>query len=486
MNLTRILFCLLVSIFSFTSIYGQASLMEEKLMLEKSIQEKTEKIVEKITGSKDMVVLTTVELEYEEPKNDQNRQSYVGAFRSEEDYLPGITYSYVPLDTYNIGRKNVIIKRITVLITLPDDTTEPIITRVKKETNELLGLNPVRGDVINVAKIIFSKKQKKLIDYFDDYSKHIYWLFLMGLLTLFLFGPLRHFFRTIVKAMELRIEADTRIRSTEGLMGGGAAAAAGLPFTGGPIELTLDRKRPQLTQGEQNPMKRFGFITDANIKNLIYLLGKESPETIAVVISYLSQHLASTVLTSLPPAVQAKVAMNLATAKILEPSEVDTIEKDIKTKIDYLLGGEENFLQLLDSVDRETQENILKTLESENPVLGAKLKSRLFFFEDIILLDRASVQKVIRECQRRQVSIAIALKHATDELRNKIMETLTEGARAMLSEQIELLGEIAEKRILEERKLVENVVKELEKNGDIIIDRTKKETSAGFDIVTRT
>lgn len=467
----------------FSSAYAATSLMEEKLLFEKAIQDRAEKIVEKITGSKEMVVLTTVELAYEETKKENERDAFAGARRAEEDYLPGITYSYVPFDTYSMGQQNVIIKRITVLITLPVEIQEALAERVRKETNELLGLNPLRGDSVQVTKIAFSRETKKLREYIEDYSRHLYWFFLMGLLTLFLFGPVRHFFKTVVKAMELKIEADTRIRGGAELAGAGVGGG-GNPF-GGSMELVLDRKRPQLKEGEQNPMKRFGFINDANLKNLIYLIKKEPAESIAVVISYLPQHMASLILTELAPATQAKVAMNLATVKILNPADVDLIEKDIKTKIDYLLGGEENFMQILDSVNRETQENILRTLETENPTLAVKLKSQLFFFEDLILLDKTSLLKVIRESQRRQISLALALKNSPEEIKTRVMDALTEGARAMLAEQIDLLGEVSDKRIQEERKMIEAAVKDLEKNGDIVIDRAKKEQGDGYDIVTR-
>lgn len=466
------------------SAFAATSLMEEKLLFEKAIQDRAEKIVEKITGSKEMVVLTTVELAYEETKKDGERDAFAGARRAEEDYLPGITYSYVPFDTYSMGQQNVIIKRITVLITLPVEIQEAMAERVRKETNELLGLNPLRGDSVQVTKIAFSRETKKIREYIEDYSRHLYWLFLMGLLTLFLFGPVRQFFKTVVKAVEIKIEADTRIRGGAELMGAGAGQG-GQPFGGGSMELVLDRKRPQLKEGDQTSMKRFGFINDANLKNLIYLIKKEPVEEIAVVISYLPQSMASQILTSLPPATQAKVAMNLATVKILNPSDVDAIEKNLKTKIDYLLGGEDNFMQILDSVDRETQENILKTLETENPTLAVKLKSQLFFFEDLVLLDKTSLLKVIRESQRRQISLALALKSTPEEIKVKIMDALTEGARAMLAEQIDLLGEVSEKRTQEERKMIETVVKELEKNGDIVIDRSKKDKGEGYDIVTR-
>jgi len=471
-----ILFVSLLVIFSQMSF--SATLMEEKLALEKSIQERCERLVEKIIGSRDMVVMANVEMEEVKPK-EMRRAAYPGAGLSEEEYLPGITYSYMPMDVYSLTSKDVNVKRISILITLDTGISDALSNRVQKEVAQLIGLNPVRGDTVQVQKIAFARENKNWKSYLLGFSSQIYWLITLLLLTLFLFGPLRHFFKTIVKAMELRIEADTRIRAAEGaglgLGTGHNPAAPGMPLMpGGPIELTLERRRPQLEKGDQSQMKRFGFINDENIKNLIYLIKQEDPTNIAVITSYLPAHLASQVLASLSPTIQAKVAINLSSAKLMEPALVDKIEQNIKAKIDYLLGGEDYFLNLLDQVDRDTQLNILTTLENENPDLAAKIRRSLFFFEDLILLDKNTLLRVIREVQKQGLSLALALKNASEDLKTMVMDSLTEGARAMLAEQIDLLGDVPEKRIQEEQQLIAKLVRNLEKNGEITIDRSQQ------------
>lgn len=451
------------------------SLIDQKLVLEKSIQERAERIIEKIIGSRDVVVLVNVELIKEEKSAKKTEKPvYSGMTTSDEEYLPGITYSYVPIKSESKGVEEIIISKIVVSVTVDKNVQPAIVERIRKEVNALLGLNPIRGDVVDVQKIEFAKKEVKWYESIISTAAYIYWTIGLILLAVFMFGPLRNFFRTVVRAMEMRIESDTRAKGYEDAMRGGpgGGAPAGLS---GPLELTLDRKRPQLGGGEEyRQARKFNFINRDNFKNLVYLLKNENPGKIAVISSYIQPEYASNLIGALSPELQSKVALSLTTPKIIDPEEVEKIEKELKQKIDYLVGGEEYFLGLLDTVDRAAQENILKSIEDTNPALSSKLRQSLFFFEDIIILDRPVLQRVIRELQRQGISLALAMKGASEDLKLRVMDTLTEGARAMLAEQIDLLGEVAEKRVVEEQKMISNIVKELEKNGDILIDRSKK------------
>ncbi|MFH2070587.1 MAG: FliG C-terminal domain-containing protein [Elusimicrobiota bacterium] len=449
------------------------SMMEQKLALESSIQERTERIVEKIIGSRETVVLVNVELATEKSKTE--RPLYPGMTGSQEEYLPGITYSYVPLDLEAAGYSNVTIKKINISITVDTKITTPVVDRIKKEITSLMGLNTLRGDVVDVQKIVFSSKKINWGEQLLNLFSNLYWIAVLGLIALFLFGPLRNFFKTIVKAMEIRIDADTKIRNYDDASRAGIGG--GNPFMpSGPIELTLDRKRPQLKKGEeeQMKMKKFGFIDANNLKNLIFLLKEEKPEKIAILTSYLSSEFTSQVINSLPPKKQAQVALTLTMPRIIDPQEVDELEKEMKQKIDYLVGGDDYFMNLLDQVDIETQENILQNLEGTNPALATKIRQVLFFFNDIVILDKQVLQKVIREIQKQGLSLALALKGAADGVKSKVMETLTEGARAMLAEQIDLLGDVTEKRAQDEQKQIAIIIKQLERAGEIIIDRGKK------------
>jgi flagellar motor switch protein FliG len=246
----------------------------------------------------------------------------------------------------------------------------------------------------------------------------------------------------------------------------------GLPA--GPLEITFERKRrAELPEKGGEMGKHFSFINENNLKNLIYLLKEETVQTIAIVISYLPPEFSSQVISSLDPETQARVAVELATVKLKSPEQVAEVEKRIKEKIDYIIGGEDYFLNLLDQVDPKTQENILYKLEQQNPELAAKLRRVVFTFQDIVILEKPALQRVIREAQREGVVLAIALKNASEEIKSAVMDVLSEGARAMLTEQMDLIGEIGEKRIEEEQKKIVRIVRALEKSGDIVVDHDK-------------
>jgi hypothetical protein len=447
-----------------------ASLMEEKLSLEKTVQEHCERIIEKIIGSRDMVVIVNVELESADSDNQSQGKPYIGAGLTQTEILPGITEGYVESGSTSKGLK---IKKIGILVTLDQGIADETSTRIKNELTSLLGLVPGRGDEISLQKIAFAKPKFTLKDSLSNYGLNIYWLVTLILVALFLFGPLRSFVQTIVKSLELKIDADTKIRNADqmGLMpNAGAAAAGGETFGYNPARVSASSNG----SGDELNSKRFSFISDDNIKSLVYLIKKDPPEKVAVVLNYLKAEQATKILALLPHMMQSSVAVHLSQAKLLNADDVDKIEAEIKAKIEYLSGGEEQVIELLDNSDRETQETILAALEKENSAMALRIRKSLFFFDDLAVLEKNTIQKVLRAAQRRGISLALALKNTTDAVRNAVAASLSEGAQSMLNEQIDLLGQVQEKRVLEEQRLMTKLVRELDKTGEIIIERVQK------------
>jgi len=287
-----------------------------------------------------------------------------------------------------------------------------------------------------------------------------------------------HFFKTIVKAVQLRIEADARLRATEKTEVSGQTSLlpglevpslpTGTPAAGGTMELTIGAKKEEKVQ-----RKHFDFVNKNNLKNLWYLVKNEPPSVIALILSFLPSDLVTDFMSMLDTKTQAKVALELASVKMPDPQEVKEIEESIKSRIDYCIGGEDYFLSLLDKADKEVQQDILQTLSMQDPELAERLRQKIFLFEDILFLDKTTLQKILREAQRRGISLAIMLKGASEEIKNKVMDCLTEGGRAMLAEQMDLLGEIGEKVIKDEQKKLVSVVRDLLNTGEISIDRSK-------------
>jgi len=217
-------------------------------------------------------------------------------------------------------------------------------------------------------------------------------------------------------------------------------------------------------------------VNKDNLKNLVYLVKKETAENIAIIINYIPPEFAAQVLSSLTAQAQDQVLKNLAEVKLLDPVQVKKVEGDFETKIAYLSGGEDYFLNLIEHSDIETHANIISALDQANPTIAERVRRELFFFEDINILEKVALQRLMREAQRRGYSMALALKKSTEEIKNKVMSIMTEDAKAMLKEQMELLGEIADKRINEEQRAIANLARELDKAGVIIIDRSKKQS----------
>jgi hypothetical protein len=490
-----------ISCFSLTYSFS----LQDKALLENSLQEQVKQIGEKILGHRNFVVLVNIEISTEAltslssspspaaakpataPSPSTRIPRFIGLESEEIEVLPGVKIRIpksreesVPAQPATVQENPTIIpftqiiKRIVVSIIVDRSVDPVLLNTLKKQLPGLLGLNTER-DIVEIKPTQFYKKsfQEQFLEFLYP---NIHWLLLILLLFTFLFGPLRHFFKTVVKAMELRIEADTRIRGMEkmelGGAGGGPGGAVGLPA--GPLEITFERKRrAELPEKGGEMGKHFSFINENNLKNLIYLLKEETVQTIAIVISYLPPEFSSQVISSLDPETQARVAVELATVKLKSPEQVAEVEKRIKEKIDYIIGGEDYFLNLLDQVDPKTQENILYKLEQQNPELAAKLRRVVFTFQDIVILEKPALQRVIREAQREGVVLAIALKNASEEIKSAVMDVLSEGARAMLTEQMDLIGEIGEKRIEEEQKKIVRIVRALEKSGDIVVDHDK-------------
>ncbi|MBN1824248.1 MAG: hypothetical protein JW803_08020 [Endomicrobiales bacterium] len=472
----RIKLGFLVLALCMTSVFA-ASLMEEKLNLEKTIQGNVERLVEKIIGSKEMVVLVNVELGEDSPAVAPGRKAfYSGMGMTEEEFLPGVTYTNVPFGGGATASKNVKIMRINVIITVDMKVSDALVARLKKDVQDFIGLDPLRGDAVNVQKIEFAKETFTLQEYIQtNWTKHIYWIIVIFVGTIFLFGPLRIFFDKVLKTMEMKINAETRIRGAEELgaanpVGGQITLTGGIPAVPMGGEGAGQVPSAKKAEGQE---QHFSFVRDENIKNLLYLIRKETPESVAVILNYVQPTVASEVLSSLAPQVQSQVIANLSEIKLLDPEAVSKLENQIKKNIDYLSGGEDYFLSIIDHSDRETQDNIIHTLDEKNPALAEKIRRAMFVFEDIAILEKTAMQRLIREAQRRGMSLALALKNAKDEVKNKVFDAITPEAKAMLTEQINLMGDIAERRVYEEQRNFATLARELEKAGVIVIDRSK-------------
>jgi flagellar motor switch protein FliG len=202
----------------------------------------------------------------------------------------------------------------------------------------------------------------------------------------------------------------------------------------------------------------------------------EHPQTIALILAYLHPEQAGLILSSLSPELQVDVARRVASLDRTTPEVLQEIESTLEQRLsafvmdDYTVaGGVESIVDILNMVDRATEKTILDSLEEEEPELAEEIRKRMFVFEDIILLDDRSIQKVLREVDSKD--LAMALKTASEEVASRIYKNMSKRAAEMLREDIEYMGPVRLRDIEETQQRIVATIRRLEDMGEIIIAR---------------
>ena len=137
---------------------------------------------------------------------------------------------------------------------------------------------------------------------------------------------------------------------------------------------------------------------------------------------------------------------------------------------DYtIIGGVDAIVEILNSVDRGTEKHIVESLEMEEPELADEIRRKMFVFEDILLLDDRTVQRVLRDVENSDLSIA--LKSANEDVKNLIFNNLSKRLATMIQEDMEFMGPVRMKDVEEAQQKIVNVIRKLEDAGEIVIAR---------------
>jgi len=223
-------------------------------------------------------------------------------------------------------------------------------------------------------------------------------------------------------------------------------------------------------------VRPFDAIRKIDPSQLLNFIQGEHPQTIAMVLAYLQSAQAAQILSALPPDIQADVSRRIAEMDRTSPDIIKAVEGILEQKLSSVVsdefastGGIDSIVNILNSVDRGTEKNIIDQLEEEEPELAAEIRKRMFVFEDIMLLDDRAVQLVMRQVDTHDV--ALALKTASEEVAEKIFRNMSKRAGEMLKEDIEFMGPVRLREVEEAQQRIVTVIRQLEDTGEIIIAR---------------
>ncbi len=223
-------------------------------------------------------------------------------------------------------------------------------------------------------------------------------------------------------------------------------------------------------------VRPFEFVRKTDPSQLLNFIQDEHPQTIALILSYLSAAQASQIVSALPPEKQADVAKRIATMDRTSPDVIKEVEAVLERKLsslvnqDYtIIGGVDAIVEILNAVDRGTERHILETLEIEDPELADEIRKKMFVFEDILSLDDRAIQRVLRDVDN--ADLGVALKNANEEVQNVIFNNLSKRLAAMIKEDMDFMGPVRLKDVEEAQQKIVNIVRKLEDNGEIVISR---------------
>ncbi len=227
-------------------------------------------------------------------------------------------------------------------------------------------------------------------------------------------------------------------------------------------------------------VRPFDFIRRTDPSHLLNFIQGEHPQTIALILAYLDPAKAAQILSGLSHQIQADVAKRIATMDRTSPDVLREVERVLERKLSTLAsedytsaGGIDAIVEVLNQVDRGTEKIIIEALEEEDPELAEEIKKRMFVFEDIVLLDDRSIQKVLREVDTQD--LAKALKGVDSEVQEKIFRNMSKRASSLLREDMDFMGPIRLRDVEEAQQKIVNIIRKLEEAGDIIVARAGEE-----------
>ncbi len=223
-------------------------------------------------------------------------------------------------------------------------------------------------------------------------------------------------------------------------------------------------------------VKPFEFVKKADPLQLVNFLQNEHPQVIALVLSYLDPAMAAQIIGALPEDLQIEVIKRIALLERTSPEIVREIEKSLERRLSGIVsqqfskvGGVDTAAEIMNNIDRQTEKKIMEQLSQETPELAEEIRRRMFVFEDILKLDDRSIQLVLREVDTRD--LALALKGASDEVKEKIFKNMSKRAAQLLKDELEFMGPVRVKDVEEAQQKIINIIRRLEEAGEIVIAR---------------
>ena len=223
-------------------------------------------------------------------------------------------------------------------------------------------------------------------------------------------------------------------------------------------------------------VRPFDFIRRVDSTQILNVIHNEHPQIIALVLSYIEPKQSAQIIASLPSERQTEIISRISKMGATSPEYVKEAERILERKItsmgyteNIVVGGIDTIVDIINSLDRSSEKNILESLDVSDAELADEIRKRLFVFEDIAKMNNSAIQRVLREISN--TDLAVALKMATEDVTKVIFSNISKRLQEMIRDDMEVMGPVRVRDVEEAQQRIVNVIRKLEEEGEIIIAR---------------
>lgn len=277
----------------------------------------------------------------------------------------------------------------------------------------------------------------------------------------------------IPKALQERVLAEF----TRALASGSHSAKGGIEKVEEILEAALGKSRASEIAAKIKRQKATGAISkleQMNPETVAEFLKSEHPQAIALVISQFEPAFSAKTLTALPAEVRGEVALRIATMDAISPDAPQEISRILTAQLEGVspgettsAGGVKLLADILNQGERSLEDEVLGAVEQKNPDVAQKVRKLMFVFDDMLLLDDRSIQRVLREIDSKQ--LAVALKGADEKIKEKIFKNMSERAAAMIQEEIDYMGPKRVSEVEAAQQTIIEAIRNLQESGEIVV-----------------
>ena len=266
---------------------------------------------------------------------------------------------------------------------------------------------------------------------------------------------------------------------------GRVPSRGGSDFAAGLLERSFGAERASgfMTRVASSMAGRsFEFLDELDAATVTGLLEGEMPQTVAVVLAHVQPALASAVIGALPERVGVEIAECIATMTSATPEALAIVSGALKTRSASMAsprsaaevtGGIQPLVDIINRSPVAMERALLDGLEQRDPQLAHDVRARLLTFDDIVRLQPRDVQAVLRRVEIP--SLAIAVKNAPSAVVAVIESNLSERNRALLRDEVSLLGAVRVSQIEEARSSVVQAIRAMQDEGALVVHREEDE-----------